>query len=106
MSGAGLIADGSEWTFEALEAYEREIARVAEGFRLDTYPNQIEIISAEQMIDAYSSTGMPVGYHHWSFGKQFLSTQQLYQRGHMGLAYELVHQLQPVHLLPDGGEHN
>ena len=84
------IAEGSEWTLEVLEAYETELARVAESYGLDTYPNQIEIISAEQMMDAYSSTGMPVGYHHWSFGKQFLSTKQKYRRGHIGLAYELV----------------
>ena len=90
MTGQKLIAEGSEWTVQALEDYEREIAIIAERYKLDTYPNQIEIISAEQMIDAYSSTGMPLGYHHWSFGKQFLSTQQLYQRGQMGLAYELV----------------
>ena len=84
------IAEGSEWSFENLEAYETEIARFAHSYRLDTYPNQIEIISAEQMMDAYSSTGMPVGYHHWSFGKQFLSTEGRYRRGHIGLAYELV----------------
>ena len=41
-------------------------------------------------MDAYSSVGMPVGYHHWSFGKQFLSTEQRYRKGHIGLAYELV----------------
>lgn len=92
MSAAGaLIAEGSEWTFEALEEFEREIGRIArERYRLDTYPNQIEIISAEQMMDAYSAVGMPVGYHHWSFGKQYLSTEQRYRKGHMGLAYELV----------------
>ena len=84
------IAESSEWTFENLDAYETELARVAESYRLDTYPNQIEIISAEQLMDAYSATGMPVGYHHWSFGKQFLSTEQKYLRGHIGLAYELV----------------
>jgi len=85
------IAEGSEWTFEALEAFERELDRIAtDKYRLDTYPNQIEIISAEQMMDAYSSVGMPVGYHHWSFGKQFLSTEQKYRKGHIGLAYELV----------------
>lgn len=85
------IAEGSEWTFEALEAFERELGRIArDRYRLDTYPNQIEIISAEQMMDAYSSVGMPVGYHHWSFGKQFLSTEQQYRKGHIGLAYELV----------------
>ena len=48
------------------------------------------MIGAEQMMDAYSSVGMPVGYHHWSFGKQFLNTSKGYQRGQMGLAYEIV----------------
>ncbi|HEX7062151.1 MAG TPA: SpoVR family protein [Woeseiaceae bacterium] len=84
------IAEGSEWTFELLERFEQEISRIARGYRLDTYPNQIEIITAEQMMDRYSSIGMPLGYHHWSLGKQFLSTEQHYRRGHMGLAYELV----------------
>ena len=85
-----LISEGSEWTFELIERYEREIARVAAGYGLDTYPNQIEVITAEQMMDAYSSVGMPVNYHHWSFGKQFLGVEQRYKRGHMGLAYEIV----------------
>jgi stage V sporulation protein R len=91
VSTRGLIAESSEWTFDALEILEQEIGRIAaDQYRLDTYPNQIEIISAEQMMDAYSSVGMPVGYHHWSFGKQFLSTEQRYRKGHIGLAYELV----------------
>jgi len=34
--------------------------------------------------------GMPVGYHHWTYGKQFLTTQKSYKRGQMGLAYEIV----------------
>ncbi|MBR0565865.1 SpoVR family protein [Azoarcus sp. L1K30] len=81
---------GSEWTFESIERYHTEIARVAQGYGLDTYPVQIEIITAEQMMDAYASVGMPVNYHHWSFGKQFLSTEKGYRRGQMGLAYEIV----------------
>src|SRR5262245_11079090 len=85
-----LISEGSEWTFDLVERYDREIARVAGDFHLDTYPNQIEIISSEQMMDAYSSVGMPVGYHHWSYGKQFVSVERHYRRGHMGLAYEIV----------------
>jgi len=84
------ISETSEWTFDLLLDYDREIARIAADFGLDTYPNQIEVISAEQMMDAYSTVGMPVGYHHWSFGKQFLSVEQKYKRGHMGLAYEIV----------------
>lgn len=84
------LSKGAEWTFELIEAYDREIARIAKSYRLDTYPNQIEIITAEQMMDAYASVGMPIGYHHWSFGKRFVGVEKSYQRGEMGLAYELV----------------
>ena len=84
------VSTGSEWTFELIQRYDDEIAKCAAEFGLDTYPNQVEVISAEQMMDAYSSVGMPVGYHHWSFGKQFLNTSKGYQRGQMGLAYEIV----------------
>ncbi|MDN3557322.1 SpoVR family protein [Halomonas maura] len=84
------IATGSDWNFDILHEFEDEIARLADEYRLDTYPNQIEIITTEQMMDAYASVGMPVGYHHWSFGKQFLAVEQAYRRGQMGLAYELV----------------
>ncbi|MDX1251773.1 MAG: SpoVR family protein [Gammaproteobacteria bacterium] len=85
-----VLSETSEWTFDLLDDYHREIARVAAHYKLDTYPNQIEIITAEQMMDAYSYVGMPVGYTHWSFGKQFLSVEQRYRRGYMGLAYEIV----------------
>ncbi|PCJ47716.1 MAG: SpoVR family protein [Moraxellaceae bacterium] len=84
------ISTESEWTFDHIQEYDHEIGRIAESFQLDTYPNQIEIISAEQMLDAYSSVGMPVGYNHWTYGKHFVATEQKYKRGHMGLAYEIV----------------
>lgn len=84
------LPDQSEWTFELIERIHEEIRRVAEDFGLETYPNQLEIISAEQMMDAYASTGMPVSYHHWSFGKNFMATEKHYRRGQMGLAYEIV----------------
>jgi spore cortex formation protein SpoVR/YcgB (stage V sporulation) len=42
------------------------------------------------MLDAYSSTGMPLLYKHWSFGKQFLVNEMMYRKGMRGLAYELV----------------
>ena len=41
-------------------------------------------------MDAYASVGMPVNYRHWSYGKEFISTEKNYRRGHMGLAYEIV----------------
>ena len=84
------ISTESEWTFDLIQEYDREIGRIAKTFKLDTYPNQIEIITAEQMLDAYSSVGMPVGYNHWTYGKHFVSNEQQYKRGRMGLAYEIV----------------
>ena len=84
------LPDPSDWTFELIERYHAAIAATAERFGLDTYPNQLEIITAEQMMDAYSSVGMPVNYRHWSYGKEFLATERRYRRGHMGLAYEIV----------------
>jgi stage V sporulation protein R len=80
----------SDWTFELIEQYHDAIRATAERFKLDTYPNQLEIITAEQMMDAYASVGMPVNYRHWSYGKEFIATEKSYRRGHMGLAYEIV----------------
>jgi len=84
------ISTDSEWTFELIDAYDKAIAGIAKEYRLDTYPNQIEVINSEQMMDAYASVGMPLGYNHWSYGKQFLNIEQSYSRGQMGLAYEIV----------------
>ena len=85
-----LIAEGSDWTLEAIVRYDEEIGRVAKHYGLDTYRHQLEVITAEQMMDAYAAIGMPVYYHHWSFGKHFLETENRYKRGQMGLAYEIV----------------
>ena len=85
-----LIAEGSDWTLENIGLFDSEIGRVARQYGLDTYRHQLEVITAEQMMDAYAAIGMPVYYHHWSFGKHFLETENRYKRGHMGLAYEIV----------------
>lgn len=87
---SGVLDDGPDWSFELLEEYEFHIDRIAREFKLDIYPNQIEVITAEQMMDAYASIGMPINYTHWSFGKKFIQTDQQYRRGQMGLAYEIV----------------
>jgi spore cortex formation protein SpoVR/YcgB (stage V sporulation) len=84
------LDDSADWTFNLLEQYQTEIERVAKHYRLNTYKNQIEVITTEQMMDAYASVGMPIGYNHWTFGKKFIQTEQTYKRGRMGLAYEIV----------------
>ena len=55
------LDDGPEWTFDLLQQYQHEIENAATFFKLETYPNQIEIITAEQMMDAYAGIGMPIG---------------------------------------------
>ena len=45
----------SDWSFELIERYHDAIRAAAERHGLDTYPNQLEIITAEQMMDAYAS---------------------------------------------------
>jgi stage V sporulation protein R len=49
----------SDWSFELIDRYHDVIRRTAQSFGLDTYPNQLEVITAEQMMDAYASVGMP-----------------------------------------------
>lgn len=86
-----LLFSGSDWTFQTLShTYDAIEAIALNDLHLDVYPNQLEIISSEQMLDAYSSIGMPLMYQHWSFGKRFVREQNLYRKGHLGLAYELV----------------
>lgn len=84
------LSHSSEWTFKLLEKYDKAIASVAQKYGLDTYPNQLEVINSEQMLDAYAAVGMPINYTHWSFGKKFLQMEKNYRRGQMGLAYEMV----------------
>lgn len=88
---SSLLFDSSEWSFATLSRAYDAIEEIAIGeMGLDVYPNQIEIISSEQMLDAYSSIGMPLMYQHWSFGKRFVFESHFYRKGWRGLAYELV----------------
>ena len=90
-SRARPLFEGADWNFDTIRRIHDVIADVAIGeFGLNIYPNQIEIITAEQMLDAYSSIGMPLFYKHWSFGKHFAQQESFYRKGLMGLAYEIV----------------
>jgi stage V sporulation protein R len=85
------ITSGQEWSFDKVEEVYLTLQRIAdEKYSLNYYPNQLEIISSEQMLDAYASVGMPLFYPHWSFGEQFIRELEAYRRGRMGLAYEIV----------------
>ncbi|MFP4147531.1 MAG: SpoVR family protein [Halorhodospira sp.] len=82
---------GSDWDYRDIMRVYDAIERIAvEELGLDTYPNQIEVIDSERMLDAYASMGMPLFYRHWSFGKHFARDEMLYRKGYTGLAYEIV----------------
>jgi len=80
-----------DWDFDGLRRAYDAISDIAlTELKLDLYPNQIEVITFEQMLDAYSSIGMPLMYKHWSFGKNFARDEILYRHGLRNLAYEIV----------------
>ncbi|HUK07234.1 MAG TPA: SpoVR family protein [Stellaceae bacterium] len=85
------LFEGPEWDFEKIRRVHDAIQEIAIGeLGLDIYPNQIEVITSEQMLDAYASVGLPLMYRHWSFGKRFAREEALYRHGLQGLAYEIV----------------
>src|SRR3712207_8538846 len=86
-----LLFRGADWDFGTIQRiYDAVEAIARQDLGLDVYPNQIEVITAEQMLDAYASIGMPLFYKHWSFGKHFAFQEASYRKGLMGLAYEIV----------------
>jgi stage V sporulation protein R len=86
-----LIYTGKDWNWDKIARVYDECEKVAtEELKLDCFPNVIEVITFEQMLDAYSSVGMPVMYNHWSFGKSFEQNYERYRTGRMGLALEIV----------------
>ena len=90
-SGSQLLYDGAEWDFALVNKTYEAIHEIGVGeMGLNIYPNQLEVIRSEQMLDAYSSIGMPLMYQHWSFGKRFVRESQMYSQGYSGLAYEIV----------------
>lgn len=90
-----LFADPS-WTVEKLEIIFDLIEKINDKhFQFDHYPAQFEIVSSEQLLDNYSSIGLPFNYPHWSFGKEYMINKNAYQKGEMGLSYEMIPNVNP-----------
>jgi stage V sporulation protein R len=88
---------GPNWDYGTLRRTYEAIERIAlDELGLDIFPVQIEVITSEQMLDAYASIGLPLMYRHWSFGKRFAYHETLYRKGITGLAYEIVINSNPV----------
>jgi stage V sporulation protein R len=90
-TGDRLLFQGADWDFATLQRIHDACEEIALGeLGLTVYPNRIEVIGSEQMLDAYASVGLPLFYRHWSFGKHFAQHEALYRKGLRGLAYEIV----------------
>ena len=86
-----LLFENNDWDWAKLKRVDEACATIAfDELGLDIYPNQIEIIGSDQMLDAYSTNGLPISYNHWSFGKSFINEEYSYRKGLSGLAYEIV----------------
>jgi stage V sporulation protein R len=91
LEAPALLYDGPEWDYDKIRRVHDAIEIIArKELGLDVYPTQIEVITSEQMLDAYASVGLPLMYRHWSFGKRFAYNEALYRKGLQGLAYEIV----------------
>lgn len=85
------LFETGDWTINDLYRIQDAVAEVGEGeLGLTTYRNRIEVISSEQMLDAYASLGLPHMYRHWSFGKRFAHQEGLYRKGLTNLALEMI----------------
>lgn len=85
------IYQGLDWTEEKLYRIYDECRKIGEEeLKLDIYENQFHIVDYQKMLEIYSSVGMPIMYNHWSFGKSYLQNYNLYKKGYMGLALEMV----------------
>jgi stage V sporulation protein R len=80
----------SDWGLQDLEKWDDKICEMAKGHGLDWFPIIYETCDYFEMIGNMAYHGMPTHYNHWSYGKQFERTHQMYNLGAEGLPYELI----------------
>ena len=80
----------SDWSVKDLQTWDDRIVDIAKDYGLDWYEISYEICDYYEMIGHMSYHGMPSHYNHWSFGKSFERTNQMYNLGLTGLPYELI----------------
>lgn len=79
-----------DWDFKFLEKYDDQICELASKYGLDWFPISYEVCDYYEMIGHMSYHGLPSHYPHWSYGKSFERTHQMYGLGVEGLPYELI----------------
>ena len=72
---------------DELNKWDHEICELSKDNNLDWFAISYEICDYYEMIGHMSYHGMPTHYAHWSFGKSFERTHQMYNLGLEGLPY-------------------
>jgi spore cortex formation protein SpoVR/YcgB (stage V sporulation) len=76
---------GPDWNFDMLGRIFEAVREIGEGeMGLDPYRTQIEVITSEQMLDAYSSVGMPLFYQALELRQGFRSQRGAVSQGLAG----------------------
>jgi stage V sporulation protein R len=78
------------YNLDTLQEWDEKICAIGKKYQLDWFDINYESIDYYEMIGAMAHHGMPSFYSHWSFGKAFERTHQMYNIGQEGLPYELI----------------
>jgi stage V sporulation protein R len=81
---------GGDYSRNNLLQYNSRIEEMVLDAGLNTYPQEFEICSYEDMLGYEAYAGMPVRYPHWSFGKAYERKKTFYRYNLTGLPYEMV----------------
>lgn len=86
-----------EWTTDLLESTWEFIDNLAKTKYKLTYNFPVlQVVNYEQLIEAMTYHGMPVGYDHWTYGRHYYEMMENYKKERMNLAYEMVINTKPM----------
>jgi spore cortex formation protein SpoVR/YcgB (stage V sporulation) len=90
------LFDNPDWTEESLKEIWKVIKDIAiNEFKLDFYEPYFEIVTFEEMLHIYT-TGFPVMYNHWEFGRSYEDLYRQYKNNRMSIAYEVIFNTDPA----------
>ena len=78
------------YNLDTLQEWDQKVCKIAKSYGLNWHEISYETIDYFEMIGAMAYHGLPSTYSHWSFGKSFERTHQMYNMGQEGLPYELI----------------
>jgi len=79
-----------DYSFDDLKEWDDKICELGKKKGLSWFPISYEVVDYYTMIGHMAYNGMPSSYGHWSYGKRFERTHQMYNLGMEGLPYEMI----------------